>query len=523
MPATHRRASSRLLLILSAISLVQLACSAVGTAQPTPTAPAAPALGAEPTRAMSPNLTPAPTPTAVEAPLVPAVPDRPLSQAGPWFVFMDYTVAHELWALNPDGSGATMLWSLVDEQASDSYTLWPAPSGGRIALLQYAQGLRTAPVLRVLELPSGKELAIVNLLPSRPDYDSLEGEARSAADQVWAAVGVWNRPAWSPDGRWLAFNAAIDGPSADVYVYDTLTDTIERLTDGPDQSVDLAWSPDSAYIVHGVADSLYYGYSGLGYGMISAWAAPPDPDRPVLHLYDHVFHGYEYILGWLGDSRYLGDSLDGDSLGNCGYSGLRAVDILKGAGPNLLAGSYSQRALDPETGRMVLVLSPTLAEFDCPTSLDPGVYLFDIHSRQAVRVPDIDPEPIQSVTWSPQAGVFFLGGGDELLTIDSAGRVARYPSIEDLFDTAPVVSPGGDRWVLANSFDGTMAVGTRAGELIPIEADQPGDAFWSIDGAWLFIFDGGSDLSAAPAPDFDTVVVLREGLLSAGAPARVNP
>jgi hypothetical protein len=257
--------------------------------------------------------------------------------------------------------------------------------------------------------------------------------------------------------------------------------------------------------------------------MVSAWAAPPDPDEPVLRLYDHVFHGYEYILGWLGDRRYLSDSLDGDSLGNCGYSGLRTVDIPTGPGPDLLAGSYSLRAFDAETGLMVLVLSPSLAEFDCPTSLDSGVYLFDISSRKAVRVPDVDPEPILSVTWSPQAGVYFLGGGDELLTIDPAGGVARYPSIQSLFDTAPVVAPGGDQWVLANSFDGTMAVGTRAGALIPIEADQPQDAFWSLDAAWLFFFDGGLNLSAAPAPGFESVVVLRGGLLSAGAPALVKP
>jgi hypothetical protein len=127
------------------------------------------------------------------------------------------------------------------------------------------------------------------------------------------------------------------------------------------------------------------------------------------------------------------------------------------------------------------------------------------------------------MTWSQQAGVFFLGGGDELLTIDPAGSVARYPSIEDLFDTAPVVSPGGDQWVLANSFNGTMAVGTRSGDLIPIAADQPGGAFWSLDSAWLFYFGGGLNLSAAPAPDFDSVFVLREGLLSAGAPALVKP
>ena len=421
MPAILRKASSRVILLLGAFSLVQLACSAIDSAQPTSAAPTSPAQEANPTSAVSPMLTPEPTQPAAGTPQMPGLPDRPLSQAGPWFVFMDYTVAHELWALNPDGSGATMLWSLVDEQASESYALWPAPSGGRVALLQYSQSLRTAPVLRVLELPTGKELAVVNLLPRQTNYDSLEGEARSAADQVWAAVGVWNRPAWSPDGRWLAFNAAIDGPSADVYVYDTSTNTIERLTDGPDQSVDLAWSPDSAYIVHGVADSLYYGYSGLGYGMISAWAAPPDPDKPVLRLYDHVFHGYEYILGWLGDSRYLGDSLDGDSLGNCGYSGLRTVDIKNGPGPSLLAGSYSLRAFDAGTGLMVLVLSPSLAEFDCPTSLDPGVYLFDINSRKASRVPDVDPEPIMSVTWS-RASRGVLPGRRRRAADDRPGR-----------------------------------------------------------------------------------------------------
>jgi hypothetical protein len=512
------KASSRLIGVVCAISLAQLACSASGSGLP---AAEGTLEEADPTSPPSPILTQEPTPSPAGSP---SVPDRRLSEDGPWFVFMDYTVAHEVWAFNPDGSGATRLWSLVDEQASESFTLWPAPSGGRIALVQYTQSLRrSAPVLRVLDIPTGKELAVVNLWPRQPDYDSLEGEERSAADQVWAAVGVWSRPAWSPDGRWLAFNAAIDGPSADVYVYDTATGEIERLTDGPDQSIDLAWSPDSAYIVHGSADSLYYGYSGLGYGMLGAWAAPPDPDKPVLHLYDHVFHGYEYNLGWLSDSRYLADSLDGDSLGNCGYSGLRTIDIQTGPGPSLLAGSYSLRAFDAETGQMVLVVSPSLAEFDCPTSLDPGVYLFDTSSRSAARVPGIDPKPILSTTWSREARVFFLGGGEELITIDIGGSVARYPSIEDLFETAPVVAPGGERWVLASSFEGTMAVGARSGELIPIRDDHPVNAFWGLDGAWLFYFAGGLNLSAAPAPDFSAGVVVQEGLLSAGSPALVNP
>lgn len=522
MPSPRTSPLVRSALLLAACSALQLACSLgrEATAVPAPqsaTAEAAPAVdqptgssGAAATR----TLEPLPEPRSL--------PEGPLSNAGPWYVFMAYAAEHEVWALNTDGSGLTLIWSIVDEQATESFKLWPAPTGGRIALLQYSTTLQTPPVLRVLQLPSGNELASIDLLPRSIDTSALQGKAREAADQVWAAVGVWNRPAWSPDGRWLAFNAAIDGPSADVYVYDTISDSIERLTDGPAQSVDLAWSPDSAYIVHGVADSLYYRYSGLGYGMLSAWAAPPDPDKQVVRIYDHVFHGYEYILGWLDDGRYLGDWLDGESLGNCGYAGLRTIDIRTGPGASLLAGSYSLRDFDPESGMMVLVLSPALQEFGCTTSLDPGVYLFDISRRQASPVPNVDPEFIQSVTWSKEAGFFFLGGGEELLSIDPAGNVARYPSIEDLYDTPPVVAPGGERWVLANSFQGTMAVGSRDAQIIQIEADSPGDAFWSLDGEWLF-FIAGLDVYAAPAPDFSPPVVIREGLLSAGGPALVQP
>ena len=41
-------------------------------------------------------------------------------------------------------------------------------------------------------------------------------------------VTSWNQPTWSPDGRYLAFVAAIEGPSSDLYVYDSLQDKIER-------------------------------------------------------------------------------------------------------------------------------------------------------------------------------------------------------------------------------------------------------------------------------------------------------
>jgi hypothetical protein len=161
----------------------------------------------------------------------PSLPDRPLSSSGPWYVFASDDA---LWALNTDGSGLTSLWDSYGESLNiDDLILWPAALGGRVASSQIDErSEQTAPVLELLDLPSGNIQTIANLLPGEVDGEAL--------DQVWAAVGLLNQLAWSSDGRLLAFNTAIDGPSADVYLYDTTTGEIGRLTNGPDQSTDLA-------------------------------------------------------------------------------------------------------------------------------------------------------------------------------------------------------------------------------------------------------------------------------------------
>jgi len=517
MLATSHKAAFIPAISIFAVAFAQLACTLVPGKTPALTPTALPTEEVASTQPIAPDEgEPTESPTAVAE--APSLPDRPLSESGPWYTFMAFGAEHELWALNTDGSGLTMLWSYLDEDEApydESFTLWPAPSGARVAVLQYDRSLETAPLLKILELPSGKMQTIANLLPHEVGGEEPE--------QVWAAVGALNNLAWSPDARWLAFNAAIDGPSADVYVYDTSTEKIERLTDGPNQSTDLVWSPDGAYVVHNVVDSLYYRYSGLGYGMLGAWAAPPDPASSPIRLYDHVFHGFEEVLGWLDDSRYLGDSLDGESLGNCGFFNLRTVDIQDGEGPVLFAGNYSWRAFDPTSKTMVLVLSSVLKDFDCNTSLDPGVYLFDVETRKTSLLPDIDPGPIMSATWSDEAGLFFLGGGEDLIAVDPDGNVARYPSVENLFDTSPLVAPGGNLWALTDGMEGSLAVGTRTGELVEIDPQDAWGAFWSLDGTWLFFFADGMRLTAAPAPDFEPLIVIQEGLLSAESPVLVHP
>ena len=59
---------------------------------------------------------------------------------------------------------------------------------------------------------------------------NLTGDRNDAVEAGIAILDNSDTLKWSPDGRYLAFIAAIDGPSSDVYSYDRET--------GQDQSVD---------------------------------------------------------------------------------------------------------------------------------------------------------------------------------------------------------------------------------------------------------------------------------------------
>ncbi len=65
-----------------------------------------------------------------------------------------------------------------------------------------------------------------------------------------AAVGVGGllaNLAWSPDGRYLAFTSSEPGPAYDIYLYDTATHDLSRLTENGG-SFNPVWSPDGTLL-----------------------------------------------------------------------------------------------------------------------------------------------------------------------------------------------------------------------------------------------------------------------------------
>src|SRR5690606_26228054 len=66
--------------------------------------------------------------------------------------------------------------------------------------------------------------------------------------QIGEGIDEVFHPAWSPDGRHLAF-AALSGGYSDLWVLDVEAGTVRRLTDDPYADLQPAWSPDGRRLV----------------------------------------------------------------------------------------------------------------------------------------------------------------------------------------------------------------------------------------------------------------------------------
>ncbi len=207
-----------------------------------------------------------PFPTAVSSGL--------LNSHGPWLTYISRPDGNnwKVAAVNPNGSGRRQLTlsalSIVGSPASPYLAmvsdLWEFHD-------KYAGTL----ALSIVHLPemSFETIPLISN-PSIKDFDksqlkSLDPGEEKRLDLIKDAIGG---PAWSPDGRYLAFPAAIDKPTSDLYIYDTLNAQIRRLTDGSEMVTHPEWSPNSKWIVYRSIS----GYLGEGCHETGIWAVALD-------------------------------------------------------------------------------------------------------------------------------------------------------------------------------------------------------------------------------------------------------
>ena len=74
--------------------------------------------------------------------------------------------------------------------------------------------------------------------------------------------------AWSQDGTRLAFTAALDGDSTDIYLFNLSDSSVTRLTDEAGHAAAMHWSPDGRFLQFISVNS--FG-TGAGVAMEGLW------------------------------------------------------------------------------------------------------------------------------------------------------------------------------------------------------------------------------------------------------------
>jgi WD40 repeat protein len=209
--------------------------------------------------------------------------------------------------------------------------------------------------LHILRTQDGAEVTAIPLLPPNfPDNiadnaalllarDPTLNEYGDLEESVWQAFR-FNLAAfeWSPDGKLLAFSAAIDGPSSDLYLYDVRDESVTRLTDGIEQVEGLRWSPDGQWIWH---STISYSYCQVCGG--HHFAAAADGSRVVTLPGNDIYR----FLGWVDDDSYLVT----DQSNGPGDFALQLVDIPTGRSRMLWAGTHQGFVYDPAMNRLGLI------------------------------------------------------------------------------------------------------------------------------------------------------------------------
>jgi len=268
------------------------------------------------------------------------------------------------------------------------------------------------------------------------------GGANGPAVQARRAVEDPQALAWSPDGKLLAFVAAVDGPSSDLYVFNLTTRQIGRLTTGLNQAATPFWSSDSRWIVHQELKELqedgrwksvavWAAAAGAAAGAAGSGAGSDVLHTEIRRLYTPSEEGEgEVFLAWTQDETLIVYSRAGE-----GGRQLREVPLSARWSAPVYSPRFAGAAVD-STGRELALLHDSSS--GASAGLSPGLYRLHAYSGTPQLVLAGEWE---RVTWWDPPGLFTAYGPAGSAALAVQGEADLYPMEAGL---AP--SPDG-KWI----------------------------------------------------------------------------
>jgi len=405
-----------------------------------------------------------------------------LTQEGPWL--LGYS-SQEFVAMNPDGKGLTYL-DIPDLWSPQTYGLINrlpgivSPQGWLVAFTGVDWESFADLALTILRLPSSKPVFTIPLL-SQQAIAQIEEDAQAIGDMKYYPSILDASLHWSPDGRTLAFIAAIDGSSYDLYIYDTQTSEVRRLTDKPKQEFILDWSLDGSWIVYMEADYPYISTtSAPGFGPMpnSLWAISTDGSVDTI-LYD-IDMGREVILGWLSsDSFVVYNTLSPEFP----PSDLRIVNVTSGKISSVFPGEFANVALDEVGGVIALTIPPHYrSEWDYGS----GLFLVNIGEKKPQQIKE---NFWGEVDWLREVDQFFAWLGPDMHAFKIDGEIVANFEGESC---PPYPSPDG-QWLAFVAKESCSSFFSRSSgvRFFNVEGEFQDDI--AAEGAYSFLWQADSE------------------------------
>jgi hypothetical protein len=287
----------------------------------------------------------------------------------------------------------------------------------------------------------------------------------------------------------LAFIGAMNGPTADLYLYDIQSDEITQLTDGSSQAVLPTWSPDGQYIQHfGVSWVPPFGGAiGNANRLDGLWAVRisdgeviefPTPKGPAPHF-----------VGWQDNTHFI--TFDSDE--ECYSKNLRIIDVISGESePAMEYSFYYQVARSPENGAFLF----SSAE-GCANSLGEGVFLLPSLLSAPVKLLD---QRVYEIDWLQESKLF--DAYPEAL-FSSDGKTRYNPPVYNASFHPAISKTGYQAWEVIENQRGRVVVSSTGMEWQTIMFGLVEQLLWDpLEGEDLLIVMQDGSIYLASFPEY---------------------